>query len=345
MRNSIKNPFKVALCIIGTVVGAGFASGQEIMSFFIVYGKNSLWGLIIFAILLLVYLFCLLDTMRKKNISTYKGYLNEIIPQWLSPLVEIAVALFTLSTFVIMLSGFGEVVHQTLSVPNIAGSIFMSTICFFVFSKKATGIVNAGALLTPVIIVFVVIIGLLSVYTTLPMGSFNTVKKITENYFFSSLIYISYNTLSLTPVLVSLKDFVKSKKDICLISFFSSVILGIMAFFIWYSLVKFEKTIVYNEVPMLDIAIYLSKFLSHTYPVVLFAAMLTTAVSSGFAFLESAQKMLKVSYRKLSILLCVMSTLASQIGFSALISSLYSFFGYIGIAVFITGIFKYFLKK
>ncbi len=345
MGNSIKNPFKVALCIIGTVVGAGFASGQEIMSFFIIYGKKSIFGLIIFALLLLVYLFCLLDTMRRKNISTYKGYLNEILPQKLSPFVELAVALFSLSTFVIMLSGFGEVVHQTHSVPNIVGAVLMSAVCFFVFSKKATGIVNAGAILTPVIIVFVVIIGILSAYTTLPTGSFNMLKKITDNFFFSSLIYISYNTLSLTPVLVGLKDFIKSKKDIFLISLFSAAILGIMAFFIWYSLVKFEKNIVYNEIPMLDVATYIGNGLSHTYPVVLFAAMLTTAISSGFAFLESANKIFKISYRKLSAFLCVMSALASQIGFSALISSLYSFFGYIGIAVFIAAIFKYFLKK
>lgn len=345
MWNSVKNPFKVALCIIGTLIGAGFASGQEIMSFFIVYGKNSAWGLVIFALLLALYLFCTLDTIRQKNISTYKGYLTEILPQKLSVLVETAVAFFMLSSFVVMLSGFGAVVHQTTSAPEIVGAVILSAFCFIVFSKNAEGIVNAGAYLTPVIIVFVALIGILSIHTALPTANFSAIKKITDNYIFSSFIYVSYNTLSLTPVLIGIKTFIKTKKDVILVMLFSSAILGIMAIFIWYSLVKFDKTIMYNEIPMLDIATHFGSVLSHAYTIVLFAAMLTTAASSGFGFLTSAEKLVKIPYKKLSAFLCVLSVPLSQIGFASLIAHLYSFFGYIGIGVFILGIIQYFLKK
>ena len=345
MGNYFKNPFKVALCIIGTLIGAGFASGQEIMSFFIVYGKKSLWGLVIFGVLLALYLVCMFGTITRKNICTYTDYLNDIFPKKLSCAVEIVVSLFALSSFIVMLSGFGEVLFQTFSLPKIIGAGVMSALCLFVFSKNAQGIINAGAFLTPIIIVFITIIGVLSVYTPVSAGAFSTFKSLTDNFIFSALIYVSYNTLSLTPVLVGVKDFIKTKKDIVYVTIFSSAILGIMAIIIWYSLVKFDKTIIYNEIPMLDVATRLGGITKCAYPVVLFAAMLTTAVSSGFAFLKSAEKYFKIPYQKLTIIMCVMSTFASQIRFSSLISNLYSFFGYLGIAVFIAGIFKYFLKK
>lgn len=345
MWNLVKNPLKVALCIIGTLIGAGFASGQEIMSFFIVYGKKSFWGLVIFAVLLSLYLFCLLGFIHKKNISTYNEYLELIIHRKLSMAVEFTVLLFTLSSFIVMLSGFGEVVSQAFHVPNVIGSVFLCAVCYFIFSKNATGIVNAGAFFTPVIIVFIIIIGVLSVQETLPAGAFHDIKMLTDNYMFSSLVYVSYNTLSLTPVLIGIKKFIKTKKDITLITIFSSLILGAMAIIIWYSLVKFEENIMYSQIPMLDIAVHFGGVLSHAYTLVLFCAMLTTAISSGFAFLTSAEKILKTPYQKLTLPLCVMSTLGAQISFSALISHLYGFFGYIGIAIFIIGIIQYFLKK
>lgn len=345
MWNLVKNPLKVALCIIGTLIGAGFASGQEIMSFFIIYGKNSFWGLVIFSFLLSLYLFCLLGMMLKKNISTYNEYLGLIIHRKLSVAVELSVLLFTLSSFIVMLSGFGEVVSQAFHVPNIVGSVFLCAVCYFIFSKNAQGIVDAGAYLTPIIIIFTAIIGVLSVQETLPAGAFQTIKILTDNFVCSAFIYVSYNTLSLTPVLIGIKNFIKSKKDIALITIFSSATLGVMAIIIWYSLIKFEKNISYSEIPMLDIAVHFGGVLSHAYTLVLFCAMLTTAISSGFAFLTSAEKILKTPYQKLTLPLCVMSTLCAQIRFSALISHLYGFFGYIGIAIFIVGIIQYFLKK
>ncbi len=39
--------FKIAATYIGTIVGAGFASGQEVLQFFGVFGIKGLWGLLL----------------------------------------------------------------------------------------------------------------------------------------------------------------------------------------------------------------------------------------------------------------------------------------------------------
>ena len=39
--------FKIIFVIIGTIIGAGFASGKEILTFFNVYGYYGLFGLLI----------------------------------------------------------------------------------------------------------------------------------------------------------------------------------------------------------------------------------------------------------------------------------------------------------
>jgi uncharacterized membrane protein YkvI len=43
--------FKIAAAYIGTIVGAGFATGQEILRFFACYGKPGILGLAVSALL------------------------------------------------------------------------------------------------------------------------------------------------------------------------------------------------------------------------------------------------------------------------------------------------------
>lgn len=40
LKLNIKNIINVSFVIIGTIIGAGFASGQEILSFFNIYGEK-----------------------------------------------------------------------------------------------------------------------------------------------------------------------------------------------------------------------------------------------------------------------------------------------------------------
>ena len=48
----MKETISIVLVIIGALVGAGFASGQEIYSFFYLYGKNGIYGILIMSVLI-----------------------------------------------------------------------------------------------------------------------------------------------------------------------------------------------------------------------------------------------------------------------------------------------------
>ncbi|MCT2534954.1 hypothetical protein NC661_17530 [Aquibacillus koreensis] len=43
------NTLKIAAAYIGTIVGAGFATGQEVFQFFTSYGIQGIWGIILSA--------------------------------------------------------------------------------------------------------------------------------------------------------------------------------------------------------------------------------------------------------------------------------------------------------
>ena len=53
MKNELSKIFQVAVVFIGTIVGAGLASGQEIKEFFTSYGVVSFLGIIVWVYFIL----------------------------------------------------------------------------------------------------------------------------------------------------------------------------------------------------------------------------------------------------------------------------------------------------
>lgn len=75
MRN-IRNILSVVCGYAAAVIGAGFASGQEIISFFVKYGKYSIIGVLLSCIIFSVFAYAVLSVCVEKNIETYSDYLN-----------------------------------------------------------------------------------------------------------------------------------------------------------------------------------------------------------------------------------------------------------------------------
>ena len=89
-----------------------------------------------------------------------------------------------------------------------------------------------------------------------------------------------------------------------------------------------------SELPMLTLAAMCGKQCKRLYWAVLFMAICTTAVSYGFGIMSHFSDRIKtVKDRVLfAAVVCLAALPPALYGFSALVSKLYSLFGYIGIA-------------
>ena len=103
---AMKNIFKVVFVIIGTLIGAGFASGQEMYLFFFSYGIEGLIGIVVSCILMGLIIYKALCLIDKYNIKTYKEFLEMFIkPKQnesffnLKNIVNIVINIFILVTF------------------------------------------------------------------------------------------------------------------------------------------------------------------------------------------------------------------------------------------------------
>lgn len=329
----MKNVLKVVFVIIGTLIGAGFASGQEVYLFFFSYGMKGLIGILISSIIIGVVIYSTFNILNKYKINTYKDFLNILIPKntKLKIIANFIINIFILITFFIMIAGFGAYFEQEIGINRLVGSLILAIITFIVFMTSIKGVVKVNELIVPILIGFIFIIGIISIKDThiLNLGNY-VIRTNYTNFALSAVLYSSYNSILLIPVLITLNNYVKNKKQIFYISFISAIVTILLSVIIFLLLVRVDVDISKLEMPVVYVVSNMFKILRYIYGVIILGSIFTTAISLGVSFLQNTAKN-KKGYTQISIIMCITSVIISKFGFSNLVSLLYPIFGYLGL--------------
>lgn len=329
----MKNVLKVVFVIIGTLIGAGFASGQEVYLFFFSYGMKGLIGILISSIIIGVVIYSTFNILNKYKINTYKDFLNILIPKntKLKIIANFIINIFILITFFIMIAGFGAYFEQEIGINRLVGSLILAIITFIVFMTSIKGVVKVNELIVPILIGFIFIIGIISIKDIHILNLENYVIRTNyTNFALSAVLYSSYNSILLIPVLITLNNYVKNKKQIFYISFISAIVTILLSVIIFLLLVRVDVDISKLEMPVVYVVSNMFKMLRYIYGVIILGSIFTTAISLGVSFLQNTAKN-KKGYTQISIIMCITSVIISKFGFSNLVSLLYPIFGYLGL--------------
>lgn len=318
----------ITLVIIGALIGAGFASGQEIFSFFYIYGKNGIYGILIMSILIGIFIYKSLKIIYQKQVYNYNDFLNLFIKNTkIRNVILWIVNVLLLVSFYIMVAGFGAYFEQEIGINRIIGSIVLNLLCVIVFFSNIKGVLKASNLIVPFLIFFIFFIGIKNI-VQIRIIDFYQMKN---NWILSMLIYNSYNFILLMPVLISLKKEITKEKNIKKVSILVTIIILILSISIFFLLLNANiKEIENQEMPIVYIiSNYFNKY-KKIYAFIVLASIFTTAISVGIGFLQNISKNSN-SYPQFVLFMCITSLLMSNIGFSKLLNFIYPVFGYIGI--------------
>lgn len=330
----MKNCIKIALVIIGALIGAGFASGQEIYLFFFSYGKRGILGIGVSAILLGIIIYKTMIIIKKNKITTYKEFLLSIVPKkWrrekVLEIINIIINIFILITFYIMIAGFGGYLAETIKIPQIIGSSILAIMCVIIMSKETKGIVKVSEIIVPILIVFIVVIG---VYTVISTNVANKIEQMNiingSSWLVSGVLYASYNTILLIPVLISVNNII-DRREVSKTSIVITFMIFLLATAVFVSMLKIDVNIKRIEMPISYVISTQLPKLKVLYGIVILTSILTTAISLIAGLMQNVKE--KNNKKIWLYLICISSIFISQIGFSALINFLYPIFGYIGI--------------
>lgn len=324
----MKNIFIIVLVIIGALIGAGFASGQEIYLFFYSYGVIGLVGLIFTFTLISFVIYKSLKIICKNKINNYDEFLkifikNKKITKW----INIILNMLLLVTFYIMVAGFGAYFEQEIGINKIIGSGIFVIITTTIFFTNVKGVLKVSEYIVPILIGLLIIIGAINIITINYKIEMPIVNK---GWILSSIIYCSYNIILLIPVLISISKQITKLSNIKYISIISGILMIIISTMIFMLLTKSNIDISNLEMPIVYIIRTHFLKLKPIYAFIILSSILTTAISIGMGFLQNISKN-KQSYTQIVLFMCITSLIISNIGFSKLVSFVYPLFGYIGI--------------
>ena len=192
-------------------------------------------------------------------------------------------------------------------------------------------ITKINSIVIPILIVFILYVGVknLQVISVEQIGKNILIK---EGFFwiFQSILYVSYNLILLIPVLINLKDFIKSEKQILYISVASSIIISIISICVFLLLINVDVKFSTLDMPVVYVIKKIFPKVSNLYGLIILIAIFTTAISLGSSLLNNIDTD-KNKATKYAFFMCIISVIVSNLGFSNLVKFLFPAFGYIGI--------------
>ena len=332
----------------GSFLGAGYVSGQELYQFFAAFGISGFWGLFASALLFFLFGTVLIFLCQKTKIRR----MDEIIIFTNSPLLKSLVGFiqcfFLFGIYIIMCAGAGALLEQVFNIPLYIGSGIFCLIIFLISLKGMNGVIDVFSVFVPPLVSGAVLIAIIVGFKYgygFKITTGETKNLLTNNWFISSIVYVSYNLTTSIGVFAPVG--VKTEGKSCVykgILFGCSILLGI-SLLILLSVTSVPESADF-QLPVLYIASQISYFLEIAYTILLLGAMFGTSLSSVVAlseYIKEKKKTIEKSEHILLFLLSICSWLLSLLGFDSLIGTVYPVCGYIGF-FFLGSIIIHYLK-
>lgn len=332
---------KVAATYIGTVVGAGFATGQELIQFFSKFGLMGLAGLFISTVMFIVYGYIIMDLGKKLNARSHVGIILYSSGNQIGKVIDYIITIFLFGSFSAMIAGTGALFTQQLNLPGVIGNILMAVLTALTVLTGINGVINSISFVVPFLLAAVIGTSVFSIINTPPdtvHAAINTGEYgLMNNWFLAAVLYVSYNTILSIAVLGPLGASAQNKKAIRNGSILGGLGLGMGSVMIYFALSGSASEIAGLEVPMIYVAGKISYFAQIIYALVLTAEVYTTSVGALYGLAARITDIQKnpVNGRIVVALSTVAALLASQFGFSNLVKYLYPVEGYCGIILLV----------
>ena len=326
--------FNIAFMYVGTIMGAGFASGREIWQFFGVFGSKGYIGILCIG---LVFMFIGLMSSKIAKILNTNDMGMLIVPGGNKAMTEfmgyfMAAILFTV--LISMSAAGGALFNQQFGMSRVIGGLIITLLVIATVIGGFDRVSGVFKYVMPILMVVVVSSCLMVIFMDLPKSGIEaepTISPFTPNWFISAMVYISYNVLGLVPIAGNAALNAKNDKVGTIGVVLGSGFLGMLAMILGIALFSdpgFSQTM---DMPMLAYSGIIAKPLNIIYTCVMLFAIYATATSNFYGFTTK----LKPSKHKNMIIIVValIGFALGLMGFKNVIAYLFPIEGFIGFVI------------
>lgn len=340
--------------IMAFMIGAGFASGQEVLQFFVGYGMWGSLGAGMVAMLLFSWFSAvILEDGRRLQLEDP----NTIFAHYCGPAIgkffEWFVPALLFLVVSIMISGAGATVAEHYAIhPNI-GRIGMAVAALATVLLGLKKLVRIIGYIGPVIVVFTIGMGLLSIAQN-PMGIASSaeviqtleVPRVASNWAFAGILYAAFAVVGLMPFIAGIGKQAKNAKDTLYGGIFGGVAFMIGAMILSAGLLANLADVYDKQIPSLVVASKLFPLIGSIFALLLLAGIYTTAVPMLWtACNRIATDESSLKYKITATIIIIISYFGGQLQFGRMVGIVYPSTGYMGILLFAGMIYTKYFKS
>ncbi|MBO5782761.1 MAG: hypothetical protein J6R24_01310 [Clostridia bacterium] len=313
----MKAVLKTTFTVVGSVIGAGFISGRELVRFF---GGEAFFPVLLLTACLFFFYFYFLLAFGTKY-GSFDGFLNGVFPKF-SAVIRVSFLICSFVVVTAMLAGVNAL--QPKFSPYIA--ILTALFSFFTVKNGIDGLHAVNAVLVPAVVVYVVV----SLFLT---GNFNFANTLSNSgmgiVFF--VLYVTMNGFLSAPVIIESGAKLIRKRQIILSSLFSTLlIVGCMTLIL--SAIGATQGAAQRVMPLVFVLKEGKLFLLCS-----FLGIITTLISAYYP-LHIAVKGTKIKEAARLLILSAASLFAGW-GLDKIVETVYPVIGILGVFFLIASVF------
>ncbi|MEN6389471.1 MAG: hypothetical protein ABFD04_03595 [Syntrophomonas sp.] len=320
------------------VIGAGFATGQEILQFFSSYGYAS-YGVVIlnlagFLILSEIIITTGYDHKSKAQFNHFVYFCGNKLGALYTSLIPVTLALI----MSVLISGAGTTLYEYYGINRYVGSALMSALILCSYLVGFEKMVKIVSMISPIIIVFTLLVGTITVIRDI--GNISEITKYepilistkaSPNWILSAALYLSLNFLGGSTYYTALGAKAESRNSARLGALFGTMaLIASIAIMNTAILLNSENTSTL-AIPTLYLATKISYVIGAAFSIILLLGIFSSCSTMmwtvcGRFFNKDIKK-----NRMFAVIVSIGTFIMSLFPFTKLVSVFYPLVGYMGL--------------
>ncbi|MCE7033388.1 hypothetical protein LY625_12330 [Lysobacter sp. GX 14042] len=335
-----KRALGIGMAFIGLIVGAGFASGQEMLQFFVAFGTRGIVGALIASVLMIISGIAALQLgsylMAKEHTVVFRRVSNP----WVAWFLDATTIVTLFSIGFVMFAGGGSNMAQQFDWPVWIGAgltLLAVLVAGMADVQRVSTIIGA---ITPFIILFMVGVSAWMLLTSdYDIAALNLatgeVQTSLPNWWVAALNYVGLCAITAVSMTIVIGGSMLDTRAAGLggliggVMYLVLLLLAVVALYLQVDIVGSD------ELPMLALVNAVHPWLGAAMSVVIFGMIFNTALGMFYALGKRLTRDRPERFRIVYIASVLVGFALSFVGFRDLVSYVYPALGYLGLVLIV----------
>lgn len=330
------------MSFLGVFVGAGFASGQEAMQYFVAFGNYGIAGVLLSAALMTITGVALLQFGSYFQAQDHMAVLSRIAGPTVARLLDLGTVITLFAIGFVMFAGAGSNLNQQYDLPLWVGATLLLVLISITGLLDISKVTNIIGMFTPLVILFIVGAVLYTLFTTSPdfsaLDSYATSEVTTTlpNWWISALNYTGMNVMTAVSMTILIGGAVWDTRTAGWGGLIGGFFYLLMLFLLAIGLFIEVETVNGDDMPILTLITEINPWLGIAMSLVILAMIYNTGLGMFYALGRRLTRYNPARFPVVFISFAVLGYILSFVGFQNAISFVYPILGYLGIFMIIT---------